>query len=399
MNVILFAGTSEGRALAEFLAEHSQPATVCVATEYGETVLPALPGIAVRRGRLNEEQMETLLAAGDLVIDATHPYASEVTSNVRAACGRAGAEYVRLCRPGIQNGQPVVTVPDAAAAAAYLDAQTGAALLTTGSKELAAFTRVRRFAERLWPRVLPSEEAVGKCVSLGFPAAHIIAMQGPFSRELNAALLRQVRAKFLVTKDSGAPGGLEEKLYAARDAGAAVVLIARPQEEAGMTLAQVKDWLLRRLGLRQQPQTDRFPLFVSLTGRKCAVFGAGQVAARRVSVLRRFGAAVTVVAPEARAEIQADVPRGYEKSDLSGVFLAVAATDDRAVNARIAQDCAAAGVLCSVCDSPGESTFYFPAVCEGGGLVAGVVSDGGRHAAAARTAERIRVLLREEGGL
>ncbi|MDY3619038.1 precorrin-6A reductase [Agathobaculum sp.] len=396
MNVILFAGTSEGRALAEFLAEHGQKATVCVATEYGEAVLPTLPGVGVRRGRLSEAQMEELFSAGDLVIDATHPYAAEVTENVRAACARTDAQYIRLCRPRAAYGADVIEVPDAQAAAAYLDGTTGAALLTTGSKDLAAFTHVRRFAERLWPRVLPSGEAIGKCVSLGFPAAHIIAMQGPFSRGLNAALLRQTQAKFLVTKDSGAPGGLEEKLLAARDAGAAVVLIARPQEEAGMTLPQVKAWLVERLGLQEPPQNARFPLFVSLLGKKCVVFGAGQVAARRASVLRRFGAEVTVTAPASR-EIPADILRGYEKSDLSGVFLAVAATDDRAVNARIAADCTAAGILCSVCDSPEESTFFFPAVCEGGGLVAGVVSDGGRHAAVARAAERIRALLREEG--
>ena len=128
------------------------------------------------------------------------------------------------------------------------------------------------------------------------------------------------------------------------------------------------------------------------------VYGAGKIAARRVGVLHRFGADVTVVAPEARAELTVDRARGYEKSDLSGVFLAVAATDDREVNRRIGEDCRAAGIPVSVADRAEESTFYFPAVCEGGGLIAGVVSDGTAHRAVAQAAERIRAVLEETHG-
>ncbi len=398
MSILVFAGTSEGRAVAEFLSENALDAVVCVATEYGEMVLPNLPHITVQQGRLTEAQMCARMTADTLVLDATHPYADAVTANIRAACDTVGAEYLRILRPRIETQQSVITVPDTAAAAAYLNQVTGSALLTTGSKELAAFTAVHHFAQRLWVRVLPTASVLAKCTELGFPGARILAMQGPFSAAFNIALLRQTQAKYLVTKDTGAAGGFAEKLQAVRETGVTVILIARPTEETGYTVAQVKTHFVERFHLQRAEQMARFPLFVSLQGKKCVVIGAGRIAARRVEILQRFGAQVTVVAPQARAALEIHHLRGYEKSDLSGAFLVVTATDDRAVNRTVAADCAQQNILCSVADCAQESTFFFPAVCTGGKLTAGVVSDGTAHAATARAAARIRTILNEEGG-
>ncbi len=401
MSILVFAGTSEGRALAQFLSAHGVTATVCVATEYGEMTLPALPAITVRRGRMQEAEMRDVMRAHELVIDATHPYADAVTRNIRTACAHTGTEYLRLVRPRVASGQPVVTVPDTAAAAAFLNGVTGSVLLTTGSKELEAFTAVERYAERLWPRVLPTAQVLQKCEALGYPGAHIIAMQGPFSYEMNRALLHCTRAKYLVTKDTGAAGGFAEKLRAAADMGTTVVLISRPTEESGLTLAEMYALLEQRFALsscEKSAKNARFPLFVSLCDRRCVIFGAGRIAARRAAVLREAGASVTVIAPEARG-VTPDLARGYQPGDLAGAFLAVAATDDRAVNARIAADCKQAEILCSVADCAQESTFYFPALCRAGKLTAGVVSDGSDHAATAKAAARIREILQEEGGI
>ncbi|MDO4270837.1 MAG: precorrin-6A reductase [Eubacteriales bacterium] len=398
MNIRIFSGTSEGRALCRFLSERGAKAEVFVATAYGGQVLEPMEGITVRTGRLDADEMARAIGENALVVDATHPYAAEVTKNLRAACERAGAAYLRLIRPpGGTAG--VETVPDTAAAAAWLNAHPGRALLTTGSKELEAFTAVQNYKERLFPRVLPTAAVLQRCEALGFPGARVIAMQGPFSHEMNAALLRQTGADILVTKDGGEAGGFAEKLSAARETGARVLVIARPAEERGKTLAEVEAYLAARLGLAEPERAlPRFPLFVSLAGKNCAVFGAGGIAARRVSVLRRFGASVRVIAPESRSALLLDEARGYEKNDLSGVFLAVAATDDRAVNHRIGADCKALGVPCSVADCAAESTFFFPAVCEGGGLIAGVVSLGAAHAKTAGAARRIRAVLEELDG-
>lgn len=399
MKLTIFSGTSEGHALCRFVSACGGCADVYVATDYGAAVMEPMHGITVHEGRLDADAMAAVLDADTLLVDATHPYAALVSENLRTACAQTGAQYERLLRPALDSGD-VVTVPDTAAAVEWLNTHPGRALLTTGSKELAVFTAVEDYRERLVARVLPSASVLEQCASLGFASAQIIAMQGPFSHEMNVALLRQTRADILVTKDTGKAGGFVEKLSAAREVGSVVLVIARPCEEEGKTLSEMQDFLAVRFGWEiptaKQPETmPRFPLFVSLAGKKCVVFGAGKIAARRVEVLRRFGAAVMVVAPGSPAGIAVDCIRGYEKSDLSGAFLAVAATNDREVNHRIAADCSALHIPCSVADCAAESTFFFPAICEGGGLIAGVVSDGTAHDKTAAAAKRIRAILEE----
>lgn len=400
MKIVIFSGTSEGHALCRFLSLHGVAADVHVATEYGEQVLEPMTGISVHIGRLNAQEMAEAVATGALVIDATHPYAEQVTRNLRAACKTAGAEYHRLTRPPVK-GAGVITVPNTAAAVEWLNAHPGRVLLTTGSKELDDYTAVAQYQKRIFPRVLPTVSVLEKCEALGFPGANIIAMQGPFSHEMNVALLERIGAEILVTKDTGKSGGFAEKLSAACETGAQVLVIARPTEETGRTLAEMQAYLTHRLGLdnAQAESAPRFPLFIDLRGKKCMVFGAGKIAARRIGVLLRFGAQVCVIAPGSPAGVWLDCKRGYEKNDLTGAFLAVAATNDRAVNRRIAADCAESNVLCSVADCAGESTFFFPAVCEGSGLIAGIVSGGTAHRAVAKAAERIRAVLEETDGI
>lgn len=399
MKLVIFSGTSEGHALCRFVSACGGNADVYVATDYGAAVMEPMHGIAVHEGRLDADAMAAVLDVNTLLVDATHPYAEVVSDNLRAACTQTGAQYERLLRPQLDS-EGVVMVPDTAAAVRWLNVHPGRALLTVGSKELLVYTGVRGWRERVVARVLPSVSVLEQCASFGFAGAQVIAMQGPFSHELNAAMLRQTRADILVTKDTGKAGGFAEKLSAAREVGATVLVIARPCEEQGKTLSEMQDFLAVRFGWTQpapvqEQQTPRFPLFVSLAGKKCVVFGAGKIAARRVEVLRHFGATVTVVAPDSPTGIVVDQVRGYEKSDLSGAFLAVAATNDREVNHRIAADCAASHIPCSVADCAAESTFFFPAICEGGGLMAGVVSDGTAHGKTAAAAKRIRAVLEE----
>ena len=125
--------------------------------------------------------------------------------------------------------------------------------------------------------------------------------------------------------------------------------------------------------------------------------GGGAIACRRISVLQSFGAEVTVVAPvwKGRGEPERWLARPYEKGDLNGALLAVAATDDRAVNRQVGEDARALGIPVSVADAQEECTFFFPAVCLGDGLVAGVVSDGVGHKRTAEAAKAIRKTLEE----
>ena len=96
--VLLFAGTAEGRKIAEYMEEQGIRALVFVATEYGESLISSGPSLQVEWGRLSEAGMEEKMEAspGALVIDATHPYAAEVTENIRTACRKTGRKYIRV---------------------------------------------------------------------------------------------------------------------------------------------------------------------------------------------------------------------------------------------------------------------------------------------------------------
>ena len=247
MNILLFGGTSEGRELAEWLSGEGFGLTLCVATEYGASLVPELPGLEVHTGRLDRSGMEQLLAGGgfDRVVDATHPYAVEVTENLRAAAEAAGVPYLRLLRQsGGEDG--CHKAASLAEAAELLTGLPGNVLLTTGSKELDCFA-VPGLEERCFPRVLPMVDSLERCLALGFPPRNILCMQGPFSKELNAALIRQYDIRTLVTKDTGGAGGFAEKAQAAAETGCALLVVDRPRQEAGASLEDVKAEIRRRL--------------------------------------------------------------------------------------------------------------------------------------------------------
>ena len=242
MKVVIFGGTSEGRMLSECLCRNKTAHTLCVATDYGEEVLEPSEYAHVLQGRLDTQQMEDLIRREQcfVVVDATHPYAVEVSKNIRKACERTKMKYLRFLRDkeSVIDVRSDVLVSSATEAAAYLDGQEGAIFLTTGSKELPAFTAGVHKTERLFVRVLPSAAVVASCRELGLEGKQICAMQGPFSEEMNRALLQQTKAAWLVTKDTGITGGFPEKVRAARSLGVRLVIIRRP-EESGLDYESV----------------------------------------------------------------------------------------------------------------------------------------------------------------
>lgn len=248
--ILLFAGTTEGRRIAELCAAHKIPALVCVATGYGETVLPKSETMEIHMGRLDEQEMAEIMERESfaMAVDATHPYAACVTENIKRACRETGLCYVRLLRresPKQQfDGCRMVHKRDAKEAADYLSGREGNVFLTTGSKELETFASMKGFEERVYARILPLPAMIQKAMDLGLKGNRIIAMQGPFSKEMNEAMFRQTEAAYLVTKESGNAGGFMEKMEAASALGMTAVVIGRPSHETGKSLEEVVDILL-----------------------------------------------------------------------------------------------------------------------------------------------------------
>ena len=287
---LVFAGTVEGRTLAGELALAGCPVTISVATEYGERILEEQPGLTVHAGRMTAEEMASFMEdmkenAGETggrlcqVVDATHPYAAAVSENIRAACKTAGLPCLRLLRESEQAEGPddCVFVSSAGEAADFLKNTEGNVLLTTGSKELAVFTGIPGYQTRLFPRVLSTAESVLSCTKLGFEGKNLICMQGPFSEELNTAMLRQIDAAWMVTKETGKSGGFGEKLSAARKAGVKVIVIGRPVKEEGYGLREIRNILEERYSLKLGKQEER----IGAEKNRCGGAGQDKAAALR----------------------------------------------------------------------------------------------------------------------
>ena len=125
--------------------------------------------------------------------------------------------------------------------------------------------------------MLPLENVVSSCLALGIPAAHLIAMQGPFSEELNLAMIHQWNIRCLVTKESGKAGGFLEKINAAKRAQIPVLLIGRPHEtRKGVSLEQLKQELTILL-LPHDPNDERSVIMeirAGAGGDEAALFAA-----------------------------------------------------------------------------------------------------------------------------
>ncbi len=245
--ILIFAGTTEGRKLSEYLAEAEINHTICVATEYGAIVLRQHPLIKVHQGRMNQEQIAEFISNGkfDVVVDTTHPFAKEITYNIQAALKEMGQigisiPYLRLKRDGIterENGITYFETNEECVKA--LEDTEGNILLTTGSKELYKYCVSEGIKHRLYVRVLPSVESLSLCTEQGICGKQVIAMQGPFTAEMNEAIIRQYEIAYLVTKESGVPGGYQEKINAAKRTGVRIFVIGCSDEGEGYSFSEI----------------------------------------------------------------------------------------------------------------------------------------------------------------
>ena len=150
---------------------------------------------------------------------------------------------------------------------------------------------------------------------------------------------------------------------------------------------------------------DLFPIFLKLTGRRCLVIGAGNLAESKIESLRAAHAEVTVIAPEARERIieMADSgevsyrKRAYAAGDVSDpiarFFLVVTATNVPAVNRAVYQEAVANDILCNAVDDPPFCDFYFPSVVRRGDLQIAISTAGSSPALAQRLRKEINAQL------
>lgn len=240
--IFVFAGTADGRALVAALLAHGFSVTASVVSRYGAELLAAAEtaghDLVINDEPLDEAAFVAYCRAHSIaaIVDASHPYAVNVSQNAMAAAKTLGLPYVRyerdlteLTSQGLaaEKLHVVHSYDEAAEAAARLG---DVIFLTTGSRNLKAFATAPALAEKtLIARVLPTPEVLVECIALGIAPGQIVALQGPFSTALNRELFLRYGADVVVTKNSGSVGGTDTKLAAAAELGLDVVVIDRPK--------------------------------------------------------------------------------------------------------------------------------------------------------------------------
>ena len=246
-NILLFGGTTEGKRVIALLETLGIASYVSVATAYGSQVLEKeLQYCQVLVGRMDALQIEDFLRRHQitLVIDATHPYAVEVTANAQNVCSKCDINYLRIVREQGAKLKNAVYFSNMGQVAAYLCHQEGNVLLTTGSKDLECFTHVNDFRNRVYARILPMEQSVKTALAAGYQKEHLICEKGPFSQQQNMDMLKQCNARYLVSKDTGDEGGVPQKAEAAWELGVSLLVVERPRE-IGLTIEELERYLQR----------------------------------------------------------------------------------------------------------------------------------------------------------
>lgn len=230
--ILVVAGTVDGRNLAHYLKEQGLSVIISVTSAYGG-LLAEGSADEVNVDFLTQEAFIEFLQDNKIkvVVDASHPYAVNVSKNVIKATIDLGIFYVRYEREQtLLDGYPKLYKVKDTQEAAQKAVQLGENIfLTVGSRTLSIFKEHQALQnKRLIARVLPDINSLNICFDLGFLPRDVIAMQGPFSVEMNKVMFQDFQADVIVTKDSGKTGGADTKLLAAEELGLPIVLIERP---------------------------------------------------------------------------------------------------------------------------------------------------------------------------
>lgn len=241
----VIAGTKDSRELAENLLGKGFSVIATTVTEFGSSLFGKRDNLKVIRKAMSEEEMLDFIDSHKitLVADASHPYASEVSENAIASSLKKNIPYIRYERKRMDFDK-IMEFKDYKDMAGYLKNKNGNVLLTIGSKNLKYFSDIK---ERLYARVLPVKESIESCEKSGIAPDRILCMLFQFSKEFHRQLYKELEIRFLVTKESGEQGWVNQKVEAALENGIEVLMIKRPEINYPEVYYSVED-VARRAG-------------------------------------------------------------------------------------------------------------------------------------------------------
>jgi precorrin-6x reductase len=230
--VWVFSGTADGNALAAELSGLGYRVIVSTASDYGaELASIAVPNVEIRSGRQGAAARRNQLQQSRAVaiIDATHPFATEISNQLTRLAAELKISYIRYERPAVVVPRFAREAADMAAAAEFAIECGRRIFLATGIKDLDTFVRQEGAEQREWfLRLTPDTGSLELALKAGIPRSHICAMQGPFSAEFNLSLWAAWKVDCVVTKESGEAGGFSSKAKAATELGIPLIVVRRP---------------------------------------------------------------------------------------------------------------------------------------------------------------------------
>ncbi|MBW6409227.1 cobalt-precorrin-6A reductase [Clostridium weizhouense] len=226
-------GTSEGKKILSLINEYTEDIAITTATNYGGELLKKFKFKSLNTKPLNKENMIKWIKENKIkiLVDASHPYAKEVTNNAIECSKELKINYVRYERLGALEeiqGEDIIRVKNYEEAIELMKSLDGNVLNTTGSNNISKFLDIN-FNYRVLHRILPSYEVLRKIIQAGVKIEDIIALKGPISYELEKAFINQYNIKAVLTKDSGIQGGVLEKLKAVRECNIKLIVIENPK--------------------------------------------------------------------------------------------------------------------------------------------------------------------------
>ena len=226
--ILVLGGTSDSLEICDRINKYEDlPYTLSVTTSYGED-LARKHAKNVITGKLTKEDMVRFIEKNNInkIIDATHPYAIEVSKNAIQCAKELNIDYLRYERKSLiedisyENKYIVSSIEEACKIAREKGRNI---FIGTGSKNLPKIVEDRN----LIVRVLPTSDVILSCESVGLNADNIIAMKGPFSQSINEEFYKHYNVDIVVTKESGIAGGFLEKVNACETLQIPVVIITR----------------------------------------------------------------------------------------------------------------------------------------------------------------------------
>lgn len=236
----VIGGTKDSRDFIESFP-FKEKLVVTTATEYGGKLLENIEDIKVFCKRLDLEGMNKFIEENNInkIIDLSHPYAEEVSRNAIECSRVKEIDYIRFERENLVSEDGVIEFSDLEFMIKYLESLEGNILVTLGSNNLHKFQNIKN-KSNIYFRILPKWEMIKKAEDLGILPKNIIAMQGPFSKELNVAMMRQLNIKYIVSKKGGNTGGEREKIESAKEIGAMSVMLSRPTVEYPVVFSHIE---------------------------------------------------------------------------------------------------------------------------------------------------------------